>query len=205
MSSTLESATLDEARVAPRSPWAKVRILETANELFYQDGIRSVGVDRLISASSVTKATFYKHYGSKDKLINDYITGRHQSMAAIVKGVVDDAPDAESAMRTLAAHLTADISRPEYRGCPFLNAAAEFPDPSHVVRQVIAVHREWLTDTYATLVSEMGHPMPGDAADEIMLAMDGAQSGGYAGDPIAAAAALNRVVDRVLADAKTSK
>ena len=198
------SLALDQSRIAPRSPWAKVRILETANELFYQDGIRTVGVDRLISSSSVTKATFYKHYGSKDKLINDYITGRHQTMVTFVQGTIEAAPDAESALRTLLSAMTADISRPDYRGCPFLNAAAEFPDPGHVVRKVIAAHRDWLTDTYTNLVGDLGHPMPGDAADEIMLAMDGAQSGGYAGDPIAASAALNRVVERVIADANAA-
>ena len=196
------SLALDQTRIAPRSPWAKVRILETANELFYQDGIRTVGVDRLISSSSVTKATFYKHYGSKDKLINDYITGRHQGMVAVFTAAIDAAPDAEAALRALLSMITADISRPTYRGCPFLNAAAEFPEAGHVVRKVIAVHRDWLTDLYTKLVSDLGHPMAGDAADEIMLAMDGAQSGGYAGDPIAASAALNRVVERVIADAR---
>ena len=195
------SLALDQSRIAPRSPWAKVRILETANELFYQDGIRSVGVGRLISASSVTKATFYKHYGSKDKLINDYITGRHQTMVTFVQATLESSPNAEAALREILAAVTADISRVDYRGCPFLNAAAEFPDPDHVVRKVISVHRDWLTDTYTNLLGDLGHPMPGDAADEIMLAMDGAQSGGYAGDPIAAAAALGRVVERVIGDA----
>lgn len=195
------SLALESTRVAPRSPWAKVRILETANELFYQDGIRTVGVDRLISASSVTKATFYKHYGSKDKLINDYITGRHQGVVASVNSTIEQATDAESALRSLLSATIADISRATYRGCPFLNAAAEFPESDHVVRKVIAAHRDWLTDTYTTLIGDLGHPMPGDAADEIMLALDGAQSGGYAGDPIAACAALGRVVERVISSA----
>ena len=195
------SLALESTRVAPRSPWAKVRILETANELFYQDGIRTVGVDRLISASSVTKATFYKHYGSKDKLINDYITGRHQGVVAAVNSTIEQAPDAETALRSLLSSTIADISRATYRGCPFLNAAAEFPESDHVVRKVIAAHRDWLTDTYTTLIADLGHPMPGDAADEIMLALDGAQSGGYAGDPIAACAALGRVVERVISSA----
>lgn len=195
------SLALEPVRIASRSPWAKVRILETANELFYQDGIRSVGVDRLISASSVTKATFYKHYGSKDKLINDYITGRHQGMVALFNATIEAAPDAESALRTLLAGVISDISRPNYRGCPFLNAAAEFPEADHVVRKVIAAHRDWLTDTYTTLIGDLGHRMPGDAADDIMIAMDGAQCGGYAGDPIAACAALGRAVERVIASA----
>lgn len=185
--------------VGQRSPWAKVRILETANILFYEEGIRTVGVDRLISESSVTKATFYKHYGSKDRLIVDYVNGRHQAMVTIVESTIEQSTSAEAALRSLLAMLTTDIGTAGFRGCAFLNAAAEFPEPTHVVRRVVQAHRDWLTETLATLVSDLGHPMPGDAADELMLAMDGAQSGGYAGDPIAASAALTRVFERVVA------
>ncbi|MDF2492619.1 MAG: TetR family transcriptional regulator [Microbacterium sp.] len=121
----------------PRSGGAKVRVLETATRLFYEEGIHSVGVDRLISEASVTKATFYKHYGSKDNLI--------------------------------------------LRGCAFLHAAAEYHDPRDPVRQVVAVHRDWYTERLATLLQEAGHPLPGDGADELMLARDGAMAGAYAG------------------------
>ncbi len=188
--------------VAQRSPWAKVRILETANILFYEDGIRTVGVDRLISESSVTKATFYKHYGSKDKLIVDYVNGRHKAMVTLVTTTVEQSHSAEESLRALLAILVTDIATPGFRGCAFLNAAAEFPDSGHVVRRVVQSHRDWLTDALAGLVSELGHPMPGDAADELMLAMDGAKSGGYAGDPIAASAALTRVFERIVAAAQ---
>ncbi len=67
---------------APRTGGAKVRILETATRLFYEEGIRNVGVDRLISEASVTKATFYKHYGSKDNLILAYIRAQHDAVVA---------------------------------------------------------------------------------------------------------------------------
>jgi len=188
----------EQVRVAPRSPWAKLRILETANVLFYEEGIRTVGVDRLISESSVTKATFYKHYGSKDKLIVDYVSGRHKTMVSLVSNTIDRASSPEDALRTLLDILVTDIASPGFRGCAFLNAAAEFPDGTHIVRRVVQTHRDWLTETLSALVSDMGHPMPGDAADELMLAMDGAQSGGYAGDPIAASAALTRIFERTV-------
>jgi len=184
-----------------RAPWAKQRILDTANELFYGEGIRVVGIDRLISVSSVTKATFYKHYGSKDALILRYIRGRHEAMRAEITEVVDEAADAESALRHIVSSLVASIPLPGFRGCAFLNAAAEFPDPQHPVRDVVTSHREWYTDVIAGLLSRMGHPMPGDGADEFLLAVDGAQVGGYAGDPIAATTSLQRAVDRILAEA----
>ena len=185
-----------------RAPWAKSRILETANSLFYGDGIRTVGVDRLISESAVTKATFYKHYGSKDRLIVQYVRHRDKSERDRAEAIINDAATPQVALRALVADVGTEIASPDFRGCAFLNAAAEYPDSGHPVRVIVTEHRDWYTDTLTSLLGDIGHPMPGDAADELMLACDGARSGGYAGDPIAATTALARVADRVLAEAK---
>lgn len=185
---------------AQRAP-AKARILETANELFYEDGIRNVGVDRIISASAVTKATFYKHYRAKDNLIVEYISNRHERVKANLGGLIERAPDAGTALREFVAAVSAEIASPGFRGCPFINAAAEFPDAEHPVRRVVLSHREWYVDTLAGLLRDLGHPTPGDGADELLLARDGALSGGYAGDSIAAIAALQRIAGRVIAEA----
>jgi AcrR family transcriptional regulator len=184
----------------PSAP-AKIRILETANELFYDDGIRTVGVDRLISASSVTKATFYKHYGSKDRLIAEYIGHRHRLAADWLADVVEGNDDPVRVLRAIQDSILGAVNGPGFRGCPFLNAAAEFPDATHPVRRAVERHREWYLDVYEQLLRGMGHPMPGDGADDLMLARDGAMTGGYAGDPIASSAALSRAFDRVIAEA----
>jgi len=187
-----------------RAP-AKGRILETANVLFYEDGIRNVGVDRIISASSVTKATFYKHYRAKDNLIVEYITQRHATVQANVEAIIANAATPEAALRDFVAAVIAEIGSPGFRGCPFINAAAEFPDAEHPVRRVVTTHREWYVETLARMLKSLGHPVPGDAADELLLARDGALSGGYAGDSVAAAAALGRIADRVFAEAKPQR
>lgn len=186
--------------VLPSAP-AKLRILETANELFYDDGIRTVGVDRLISASSVTKATFYKHYGSKDRLIAEYIGFRHRLAVEWLADVVEGNDDPVRVLRAIQDSILGSITGLGFRGCPFLNAAAEFPDATHPVRRAVERHREWYLDVYEQLLRRMDHPMPGDAADDLMLARDGAMAGGYAGDPIASTAALSRAFDRVIAEA----
>jgi len=187
----------------PTAP-AKLRILETANQLFYDDGIRTVGVDRLISASSVTKATFYKHYGSKDKLIVEYISYRHRAVVEWLADLVAQDDDAIRALRALQDEITNAIAAPGFRGCPFINAAAEFPDATHPVRRAVEEHREWYVDVLEQLLRRVGHPMSGEAADDLMLARDGAMTGGYAGDPIASTAAVNRAFGRVMADARDS-
>jgi AcrR family transcriptional regulator len=184
-----------------RAP-AKGRILDTVDALFYEDGIRNVGVDRIIAASAVTKATFYKHYRAKENLIVEYIRARHERVRAEVEAIVAESPNARTALREIVNGVLADIVAPGFRGCPFINAAAEFPESDHPVRKVVITHREWYVDTLAGLLREMGHPVPGDAADELLLARDGAMAGGYAGDSVAASAALGRIANRVLADGK---
>ena len=191
---------IESPPIAQRAP-AKGRILDTASELFYEEGIRNVGVDRIIAASSVTKATFYKHYRAKDNLIVDYITARHIATRHELDSIIGNASSPEDAVKRYLAAIVEEISRPGFRGCAFINAAAEFPDSTHAVRQIVTAHREWYTDALADLMRSLGHATPGDAGDELLLARDGAMTGGYAGDPVAAAAALQRVAARVVAEA----
>lgn len=182
-------------RLAP----AKQRILDTANALFYNEGIRAVGVDRLISSSRVTKATFYKHYRSKERLIADYVDDRHRQAAVELAELVEQHPDDPEAVLREHQRIISDwIASPYFRGCPFINAAAEFSDPMHPVRRSIVAHREWLVESLEQLLRALGHPLAGEAADDLVLARDGAMTGGYAGDPIAATGALDRAFDRVL-------
>jgi AcrR family transcriptional regulator len=196
--------------IGQRAPWpssrpgtsvapAKRRILETANRLFYDEGIRSVGIDRLISESGVTKATFYKHYGSKDRLIVEYITQRHVLVKDAVDEIIATASDPVAATRAIVNGIVADVVAPEFRGCPFINAAMEFTDSRHAVRIIVSDHREWYADVLADLLRSIGHPLPGDGGDELVLARDGAMTGGYASDPIAATTAFVRATDRILA------
>jgi len=185
----------------PRAP-AKARILDVVTALFYSEGIRAVGVDRIISEASVTKATFYKHYRSKDNLIVEYITERHRTVRRNVEALIAGAPNPRAALDSFVAAIVDEINSPGFRGCPFINAAAEFADPDHPVRVVVTTHREWYVDTLAMLMREMGHPLPGNAADELLLARDGALSGGYAGDSIAAIAALGSISRRIFDEAR---
>ena len=183
----------------PLAP-AKKRILETANELFYDEGIRTVGVDRLIAAAHVTKATFYKHYGSKERLVTAYVENRHRAVAERIAGFARDHQDPAAILRILRDTIVALVEQPGFRGDPFANAAAEFPDQTHPVRQAIEAHRDWYLDVLEDQLRRMGVELPGDVADDLMLARDGAMSGAYVGDPIAVTASLRRAFARVLGD-----
>ena len=183
----------------PMAP-AKLRILETADQLFTLEGIRTVGVDRLIGESRVTKATFYKHYGAKDRLVSDYMQYRHAREVEAAEAAADGS--AEGFLRGILDMALADISREGFRGDAFLNAAAEFPETDHPVRVVVRDHREWLTDALGEALRSLGHPMPGESADDLIIARDGAMSGAYAGDLVAARSGLIRAFERAIADAR---
>jgi AcrR family transcriptional regulator len=180
---------------------AKVRILATADELFYSEGVHTVGVDRIISESRVTKATFYKYYRSKDGLIVAYIEGRDKRDRLMLQEIDQRHDTPERRLYYVASTIAAQVRSDSFHGCPFVNAAAQFADPLHPVRQAVSVHREWYISSIEDLFRGMGHPRPGDAADDFFLARDGAFAGANLGDPIAAQAALMRAVQRVIEEA----
>jgi Transcriptional regulator len=184
----------------PPAP-AKIKILAVADDLFYTEGIHTVGVDRIIAEAHVTKATFYKHYRAKELLIVAYVKRRDTQARDYVAGLRSQLDDPSEVLRTLVDEIGKEAQRPGFHGCPYINAAAQFSDPEHPVRKAVADHRAWYHATLTELFAEAGHPRPAEGADDLLLARDGALSGGNVGDPVAANGALHRAVERVLADA----
>ena len=190
----------DQRPLAP----AKQRILETADVLFTREGIRAVGVDWLIEESHVTKATFYKHFRAKDRLVLDYLADRHRRIALDVALRLSSISSPADALFALRDWTAADVGNPALRGCAFLSAAVEYPLDDHPVRVSVGVHREWLHDLFENLLAQLGHLAPHEGADDLMLARDGALLGGYAGSPDSARGSLNRVFESVVAAAVMS-
>jgi AcrR family transcriptional regulator len=194
---------MDAARARAERPPApaKVKILDVADQLFYTEGIHTVGVDKIIAAAHVTKATFYKHYRSKDLLIVAYVEARDSQARAFLADLQSELGDPRAVLRALADAITVEATREGFHGCPYINAAAQFTEAEHPVRIAVSTHRTWYRQTLVDLLTEMGHPRPSDAGDDLLLARDGALSGGNVGDPVAAGAALHRVFERILAEA----
>ncbi|GIH75850.1 TetR family transcriptional regulator [Planobispora longispora] len=179
-----------------RSP-ARTRVLDTAARLFYAEGVHSVGIDRIIAEAAVAKATFYHHFPSKDDLVRAYLAEQSRMQRAVVAGL-----PAREPRETVAAafeFMCQVGAAPGYRGCAFLNAAAEYPDPSHPVRQVIDEHRTWIRDLFRGLLADCGHPDPDRTADILILLRDGLVVGFDLDDPAAVRLAVREAVTRVLA------
>ena len=154
------------------------------------------GVERLITEAQVTRATFYRHFPSKDHLVRAYLT----ATAADVRGAVARAREGRSpreAVRAVMAVLGDATLEDGFRGCQFLNAAAEFPDPGHPVRAVIDDQRTWLFGMLRDLSADLGHPDPGHAARLLVLLHDGAFQGAELDGAAAVRETLRRAVDEL--------
>ena len=117
------------------------RVLETATRLFYAEGIHTVGIDRIIAEARVAKATFYKHFPSKDELVRAYVEEQDRLGRAAAAELPAHPP--REMVFTFFDRLARAARQPGYRGCPFLNAAAEYPDPASPVRKAVDDHRRW--------------------------------------------------------------
>lgn len=184
-------------------PPAKARILAAATTLFAAEGIRAVGVDRLIQQSSVTKATFYKHFGSKNRLISDYLSTASSTALAALDTRIATEKNPREALGAIADEVNDDLHRVDFRGSIFVNAAAEFPDPRDPARRVITEHHEAVAERFTRLLRQIDHPLAGEACDELMLAYVGAYAWGHVGDSIGASVAFRRGVERVIGGASS--
>ena len=135
-----------------RTSPAKKRLLDAATDLFYGEGIHSVGVDRIIEAAGVTRATMYKQFDGKEGLVLAYLQGEDEQLRALFAEAGSRSDDPDVLLDLVIAGIEADIRDRHTRGCPFINAAAEYPDDGPV-RELIADHREWFRGTLEQLAS----------------------------------------------------
>jgi AcrR family transcriptional regulator len=191
---TDEDATAAEGGAPVSRPASKVpmreRIVEAATALFYAQGLRAVSAEKIIAQVGITKVTFYRHFPTKDDLIVAYLERRakwERDAIAHARQSADDVPDV---FRIIAEAIGADSCSPGFRGCPFINAAAEYADPEHPVRRVVDTHRRWFKQATQDLLDEIGVPDSARVADQLVMLRDGAMVSGYLSDPGAVADAL---------------
>ena len=172
--STTSAAPAAASRPSP----ARQRLLEAATQLFYNEGIHSVGVDRIIEEAGVTRATMYKQFAGKEGLVLAYLEGEDQGLRALFAQAAQAGGDPDALLDLVVAGIEQDIRDRHTRGCPFINAAAEYPDRGPV-RDLIADHREWFRGTLRQLAEEAGLRDPEGVAASLVLLRDAALVGGY--------------------------
>ena len=155
------------------------RLLETAADLFYREGIHGVGVDKVLAEAGVTRATMYRHFAGKEGLVVAYLEREDANLRALFAQAAQSGAAPEQLVGLVIEGIAEDAGRFHTRGCPFINAAAEFPDPDSEVRQVVRRHREWFRSTLADVMRAAGHPDPDGAAAALVLLRDATLVGVY--------------------------
>jgi AcrR family transcriptional regulator len=161
-------------RAASSSP-KREHLLITALNLFYRDGYRAVGIDTLLEKAGVAKMTLYHHFASKEALIVAVLEQRSRDLLAGADAAITKA--GRSPARRLAAifeGLKAWFASDEFKGCAFIRALSEYPEPDHPIHQAAWRHKREMNSRLRAITADAGARHPAAVADAISLLIDGA-------------------------------
>ena len=178
----------------------RARILDTACALFYQRGVRAVGVDLVVEQAGVAKTSLYRHFGTKDDLIAAFLAREDEDFWGVWDRVADQHRDDPAA--ELDAHLGwigERVERPNYRGCPQINVAAEFPEIDHPARKVAAAHKRQMRQRLKAIAERLGAARPDDLAGQLALLINGAFVSSQIFEPGEATPLLRRTAQALIA------
>ena len=152
---------------------ARERLLAAADELFYSEGVNTVGIARVIERAGVAKASLYDCFGSKDELIRAYLLGRLAARQGRVRNKLQQCDTPRDKIIGVFDSMAETIARPGYRGCAFVRASAE-ARPGSVVKQVCAESRAWTLALFTGLAREAGVADPEALGRQLQMLYDGA-------------------------------
>ena len=160
-------------RAAPSE--ARTRVLETADRLFYREGIRTVGIDRIIAEAGVAKMTLYAHFPSKDDLILAVLKYKEQQMLEFFHTAMErHAVRSRDTLRAFFAALKEWFESPGFRGCAFQNAAAELADPKHPGTRFVRDHKRRFAEILRGFVDEAAGRNAAKLGPTIAMIVEGA-------------------------------
>jgi len=145
----------------------KERILETADRLFYGQGIRAMGVDTLAAETGISKRTLYNHFPSKDALIVAYLQRRLRLLPTSTR------PPAQQILEAFE-RLERTFASGDFRGCPFVNAVAELKDPQHAANEIALTFKDMRRQWFHELLKRAGAADPDGMSLQLMILLDGA-------------------------------
>ncbi|MGC1521021.1 MAG: TetR/AcrR family transcriptional regulator [Steroidobacteraceae bacterium] len=181
---------------------AHTQILDAAENLFYFEGARNVGVDAVVKRAGVNKMSLYRQFESKDGLLRHYLLRRDQKFWAYFDASIDKHPGApRHQLRQLFLDLAQRTSAPRYRGCPFVNVAAEYPDRSHVARRMVADNKARLLHRLTELVNAAGAQDAPLLAKSLALLIEGAYAASQTYGPESSVMTALPMAAEVLLDA----
>jgi AcrR family transcriptional regulator len=185
------------------APGARDRILDNAARLFSEHGIHAVGLQQVIDECGCGKNLLYREFASKDDLVAAYLERCRTDWWSMITEAVAACPDDPAAQLMAIVRAVADeVDVPDFRGCPFLNTHAEFPDPDHPAHLMSVEHHTAVRALLQDLATRAGADDPVALADRIALILDGLNANaavlGRAGAAGAAVAFADDVVRAAL-------
>jgi AcrR family transcriptional regulator len=179
---------------AERRASARDRLLDAANELFYAEGIQTVGIDRIIERAGVAKASLYNLFGSKAELVAAYLASRHDVTTSRLTEAIAKVDEPRQKSLVVFEAQAQQYEQPDFNGCAFIAASTEAP-AGGLVEQAADEFRAWIRAMFTDLAQQAGAPDPVSLGRQLHLIYDGA---GLAGrmdhhDPAIAASARQAV------------
>jgi AcrR family transcriptional regulator len=178
---------------------ARERILRTAHDLFYAEGLRATGIDRVIAEAGVTKVTFYRHFPSKNDLILAYLDLRHERwMKWFTEALArhGGASKGAQALPPVMKEWFRGKALGDFRGCAFLNGVSELGPAMPPVVEATRQHKQQMTDAISAVLPHSGQRKR--TAEALAIAVEGAiVQAQYSGDPATALRALQFIADRL--------
>ncbi|GGH04299.1 TetR/AcrR family transcriptional regulator [Silvibacterium dinghuense] len=153
----------------------KEAILDTACALFYEQGVRAVGVDLIVEKAGVAKTSLYRFFGTKDELVAAFLRREDEDFWGTWERVARqhmDQPAAE--LKAQLKWIGERVGRSNYRGCPQINVAAEFPEADHPARKVAAAHKREMRKRLKSIAERLGVARPDQLAGQLSLLINGA-------------------------------
>ncbi|WP_321857261.1 TetR/AcrR family transcriptional regulator [Burkholderia cenocepacia] len=173
----MSKTTTTPRRGAPRrgEPSARERLVETAIELFYQHGIRAIGIDAVLERSGVSKSSLYRTFASKDELIAAFADEQNRRFWVWWDAIVaTHVGRPREQIEALFAGVAGLISSPQFRGCPFVNLATEFPDRAHPGTAIACDNKTEVRNRLHALCRDLGAADPIRLGNQLSLLMEGA-------------------------------
>jgi AcrR family transcriptional regulator len=187
-----------------KRPSPRERLLAASDELFYRDGVRSTGIDAIIEKAGVAKGSLYYIFGGKDELVGAYLRGRLERWRQRVEAAQTNIDDPDAKILAVFDAIADYVSLPEFRGCPFHNAAAEAP-AGEAQQLAIEDYRNWLRRSFLQLAADTGVSDSQALADALIVLYDGALATAGTAEPARTAAmTAKRIARLTLAAARAS-
>jgi len=163
-----------KTKKSPERKTARERLTEVAADLFYRKGIRAVGVEEIVKEAGVAKISLYRSFPSKDDLVVAYLEDRRAAFWRWWDEAFAQYDDPRRQLDAIMTYLADWTTQPGYRGCPFINYCAEFPDASHPGHQAAEATMGEMRQRFIRIAEALGAGRPRQLADGLLLLVEGA-------------------------------